>query len=64
MTTRRMVLATRVACNQEGNGDGYKSDGVEVGGQATAMRVMTTEGKQQSTSDGTDKDGRWLAREH
>ncbi len=26
-TTRRMALATRVACNKEGDGDGYKSDG-------------------------------------
>jgi hypothetical protein len=59
-----MVSAMRVACDREEEGDGYKSDGVEVGGHATAMRVMTTEGKQQSTSDGTDKDGRWLAREH
>ncbi len=59
-----MVSAMRVACNEEEDGNGYKSDGVEVGGRATAMRVMMTEGKQQSTSDGTDKGGRWLAREH
>jgi hypothetical protein len=25
--TRRMTLVTRVACNKEGVGDGYKSDG-------------------------------------
>ncbi len=25
--TRRMALVTRVACNEEGDGDGYKSDG-------------------------------------
>jgi hypothetical protein len=30
----------------------------------TATRAMVTEGKQQSTSDGIDKGGRWLAREH
>jgi hypothetical protein len=28
-----------------------------------ATRAMATEGKQQSTSDGIDKGGRWLARE-
>ena len=33
------------------------------GGRATAMRAMATEGEQQSTSDGIDKDGWWLARE-
>jgi hypothetical protein len=27
------------------------------------MRAMATEGEQQSTSDGIDKDGWWLARE-
>ncbi len=30
----------------------------------TATRAMATEGKQQSTSNGIDKDGWWLAREH
>ncbi len=25
--TRRMALVTRVACNEECDGDGYKSDG-------------------------------------
>jgi hypothetical protein len=25
--TRRMALATRVACDKEGNDDGYKSNG-------------------------------------
>ncbi len=58
-----MASATRVACNEEGNGDGGKSDGDEGGGRATATRVMATEGEQQSTSDGIDKGGRWLARE-
>jgi hypothetical protein len=58
-----MALATRVACNKEGDGDGGKSNGDEGSGQATAMRAMTTEGEQQSTSKEIDKGGRWLARE-
>ncbi len=32
----------RVACNKEGDGDGYKSDDDEGDGQATAMRVIVT----------------------
>jgi hypothetical protein len=32
----------RVACNEEGNCDGGKSDGVEGAGGATAMWVMAT----------------------
>jgi hypothetical protein len=40
--TRRMALMTRVACNEEGDGDGYKSDGDEADGRATAMRAMVT----------------------
>ncbi len=60
---RARALAMRVACNEEGNGDGGKSNGNEGGRQATAMRVMATEGVQQSTSDGIDKGGWWLARE-
>jgi hypothetical protein len=59
-----MASATRVACNEEGNGDGGKSDGDEGGGQATATRAMVREGKQKSTSNGINKGGRWLAREH
>jgi hypothetical protein len=58
-----MASATRVACDKEGDGDGGKSDGKEGGGRATATRAMTTEGEQQSTSDGIDKGGQWLARE-
>jgi hypothetical protein len=58
-----MALATRVACDEEGDGDSDKSDGDEGGGRALAMRAMATEGKQQSTSDGINKGGRWLARE-
>jgi hypothetical protein len=54
----------RVACNEEGKGDGGKSNGDKGGGQATATRAMATEGKQQSsTSDGINKGGQWLARE-
>ncbi len=40
--TRRMTLVTRVACNEEGVGDGYKSDGDEGDGRATATRAMVT----------------------
>jgi hypothetical protein len=58
-----MAVAARVACDEEGNGDGGKSDGNEGGGRATAMTAMATEGEQQSTSDGIDKGGQWLARE-
>jgi hypothetical protein len=58
-----MASATRVACDEEGEGDGGKSDGDEVGGRVTVTRAMATEGEQQSTSDGTDKGGWWLARE-
>jgi hypothetical protein len=36
--TRRMALATRVACNKEGNGNGYKSDGNKGDGRAMATR--------------------------
>jgi hypothetical protein len=57
-----MVLATRVACNEEGDGNGGKSDGNEGGGRATATRAMATEGKKQSTSDWINKSGWWLAR--
>jgi hypothetical protein len=58
-----MASATRVACDEEADGDGGKSNGKEGGGRATATRVMATEGKQQSASNGIDKGGRWLARE-
>jgi hypothetical protein len=34
---------SRVACNEEGNGNGGKSDGNKGGGQATAMRAMAME---------------------
>ncbi len=57
------MASTRVACDEEGEGDGGKSDGNEGGRRATAMRAMATEGEQQSTSDGINKSGRWLARE-
>ncbi len=58
-----MASATRLACNEEGDGDGGKSDGDKVGGRAPATRVMATEGKQQTTSDEIDKGGWWLVRE-
>ncbi len=59
-----MASTTRVACDEEGEGDGGKSDGDEGGRRAMATRAMVTEGEQQSPSDGIDKGGRWLAREH
>jgi hypothetical protein len=58
-----MALATRVACDKEGNGNGGKSDGNKGGGQAMVTRAMATKGEQQSTSDRIDKGGWWLARE-
>jgi hypothetical protein len=61
--SRAMVSATRVACDEEGDGDGGKSNGNKGGRWATATRAMETEGKQQSTSNGIDKGGRWLAGE-
>jgi hypothetical protein len=58
------MVSTKVVCDEEGEGNGSKSDGNEGGGQATATRAIATEGKQQSlTSNGIDKGGRWLARE-
>ena len=57
------MALTRVACDEEGEGNGGKSDGDEGGERATATRAMATEGEQQSTSDGINKGGRWLARE-
>jgi hypothetical protein len=38
--TRRMTLMTRVAWDEEGNGNGGKSNGYEGDGQAMATRVM------------------------
>ncbi len=35
-----MASATRVACNEEGDSNGGKSDGYEGDGQAMATRVM------------------------
>ncbi len=63
VTTRWMAVATRVVCDEEGDGNGSKSDGNKGGGRATATRTMATEGEQQSTSDRIDKGRRWLARE-
>ncbi len=57
------MASTRVVCNEEGKGDGGKSNGDKDGERATVTRVMATEGKQQSTSDRINKGGRWLARE-
>jgi hypothetical protein len=38
-----MVSATRVACDQESDGDGGKSNGNDGGGRAMATRAMGTE---------------------
>jgi hypothetical protein len=38
-----MASATRVVCNEEGDGDGSKSDGNKGGGQATTTKVMAME---------------------
>jgi hypothetical protein len=46
---------SRVVCDEEGDGNGSKSNGDKGDGDG--------EGKQQSTSDGIGKGGRWLARE-
>ncbi len=35
-------MATRVACNEEGDGGGYKSNGDKGDGRATATRGMVT----------------------
>ncbi len=59
----RAIVLTRVACNEEGKGNGGKSDGDKGGGRGKMMRAMATKSKQQSTSDGINKGGRWLARE-
>jgi hypothetical protein len=34
-----MALATRVACNKKGNGEGGKSDGSKGDGQATTKAI-------------------------
>jgi hypothetical protein len=57
-----MALATRVACDEEGDGNGG-NDGDKGGGRATATRAMVAEGEQQSTNNRINKGGRWLARE-
>jgi hypothetical protein len=36
------MLVMRVACDKEGDGDGYKSNGDEGVGRVTAMRAMVT----------------------
>ncbi len=42
MRAARAMASIRVACDEEGDGDGSKSNGDEGGGQATAKRVMAT----------------------
>ncbi len=51
-TAWAMVLAMRVVCNKEGNGNGSKSNDNKGGRQATATRVIANrESKQQSISN-------------
>jgi hypothetical protein len=38
-----MASTTRVACDEEGDGNGGKSNGNKGGGQATVTRVMVME---------------------
>ncbi len=53
-----MALATRVACNEEGDGDGGKSDGGKGGGQAMATRAMATvKGDTNQPATGSTKAG-------
>jgi hypothetical protein len=52
-----------VVCEEEGDGDGSKSDGDKGGRRAMAMRGRATEGEQILTSNGINKGGQWLARE-
>jgi hypothetical protein len=39
---RRMALAMRVGCNEEGDGNSCKSNGNEGDGRVTAMKAMVT----------------------
>ncbi len=57
------MALTRLACDEEGKGNNGKSNGDKGGGRVTATRAMGTEGEQQSTSNGINKGGWWLARE-
>jgi hypothetical protein len=58
---RAMALATRGACDKEGNGNGSKSDGDKVGRQVTATRAMATEkaNNNQPATGSTKADGGW-----
>jgi hypothetical protein len=42
VVAKAIALATRVACNKEGNGNSSKSAGNKGGGQAKATRAMVT----------------------
>jgi hypothetical protein len=56
-----MASATRVACGEEVDGDGGKSDGYEGGGRATATRAMVMEkaNNNQTATGLTKADGGW-----
>ena len=56
-----MASATRVACDEEGDGDGGKSDGDEGGGRAMATRAMVMEkaNNNQPVTGSTKAGGGW-----
>ena len=54
--TRRMMLVTRVVCDEEDDGDCYKSNGNEGDGQATATRAIDGDGDSEGNNVG-DCDG-------
>ncbi len=54
-------VATKVSCNEEGGGDGGKSNGDEGGGQATVMATtwaMVTETRPEGNERGKCKGGK------
>jgi hypothetical protein len=56
-----MASATRVACDEEGNGNGGKSDGNEVGRRAMVTRAMAMEkvNNNQPVTGSTKPGGGW-----
>jgi hypothetical protein len=60
-TKRTMALATRMACNKEGNGNSCKSDGNKGDGRvmATRVMVMVKANNNQPTTGSTKMDGGW-----
>jgi hypothetical protein len=60
-TKRTMELMARVACDKEGDGNGYKSDGDEGDGQVMATRVlvMAKANNNQPATGATKVGGGW-----